>query len=145
MFDYLRFQWELSKIQRADLKKFRKYEDWIKEAKAKKDSAGEIETLEYERNMDGIDSADEIRRLHSRYYTRQAARMLIPLPDASDKTMWEHVPPNRVYCTEQGIMHIRSIVRAERKARLEMFLMWVPGVVGLLGGAIGLASILMRK
>lgn len=145
MFDYLRFRWELSKIQRADRKAYRKYSAWIKEAKARKASIEEIETLEYERNMDAIDSADEIRRLHSRYYFRQSARLLIPLPDAADKTMWEHAPPNRVYFTEQGIMHIRAVIRAERKARLEMFLMWVPGVVGLLGAAIGLAAVLVRK
>jgi hypothetical protein len=117
----------------------------LEKAKARNASRGEIETLEYERAMDGMDSSDEIRRLHSRYYFRQAARMLIPLPDSKDKELWEHEPPNRVYLTERGIVHMRSAIRAERKARLEMFLMWVPGVVGLLGTAIGLAAILTGK
>ena len=47
--------------------------------------------------------------------------------------------------TEKGVIRVRSIVRAEHKANLEIFLMWVPGVVGLIGAAIGLASILIRK
>jgi hypothetical protein len=145
MFDYVKFRWRLHWHERDDRETDRKYVAWLKKAKAQNAPKSEIETLEYERNMDGMNSADEVRKLHSRYYCLQAARMLIPLPDLMDKEMWEHESPNRICLTEKGVMHVRSIVRAERKVNLEIFLMWVPGVVGLIGAAIGLASILIRK
>jgi hypothetical protein len=145
MFEYLSFRWDLWRIERADRKVYKKYTAYIEKAKVKNASKDEIGTLEYERAIDGMEYADEIRKLHSRYYCSQAARMLIPTPDTEDKTMWEQESTRRFYLTEKGIMHVRSLVRAERKARLEMFVMWVPGVVGLIGAGIGLASILMKK
>jgi hypothetical protein len=44
-----------------------------------------------------------------------------------------------------GINELRSAIRAEKKARVERFLMWAPGITGILGAAIGLAAILIGK
>jgi hypothetical protein len=85
MFDYLKFRFTLSRIERADRKIDRKHRAVIKKARAQNASKDEIETLEYEPAMDGIDSAAEIRKLHSRYYSRQAARMLIPIGRDDDE------------------------------------------------------------
>ena len=56
--------------------------------------------------------------------------------------MWEKDDPNHVFLTERGINHMRALVRGERKAQADLFLMWMPGVVGILGALIGLAAIL---
>jgi hypothetical protein len=145
MLDYLHFRWELFWLQRADRRLYRKATAVIKAAKAKKRPKDELELLEYDRAMDTFHYEDEIRKLHSRYLCVQAARLIVPRPDMEDETMWQEEGPKQTHLTELGVNHMRTAIRAERKARLEMFLMWVPGVVGILGAAIGLASILMRK
>jgi hypothetical protein len=78
-------------------------------------------------------------------YVRKTSRLLLPLPATSDETMWEKEGANYIYLTEHGINHLRAAIRVERKARVELFLMWMPGVVGILGALIGLAAILMQK
>ena len=59
--------------------------------------------------------------------------------------MWEKEDPNDVFFTERGINHMRALVRAERKAQADLSLMWMPGVVGILGALIGLAAILTGR
>ena len=63
----------------------------------------------------------------------------------NDDEMWESDGPNRFFITEHGIDHMRAAIRAERKARVELFLMWMPGVVGILGALIGLVAVLTSK
>jgi hypothetical protein len=145
MLDYLRFRWELFGLQRTDRKSGRKNAAAIKAAKLRKSPKDEIGLLEYEGVMDGWHYQDEIRKLHSRYLSGQAARLLIPRPDLRDEIMWEKEGPNYIFLTEHGVNHMRAAIRAERKARLEMFLMWVPGIVGILGTLIGLVAILTGK
>jgi hypothetical protein len=144
VFAYLRFRWDLWQLEREQRKIGKKYEAMIKDANARKLSVGEIDTIEYEGTVDSLEFQENIWKLHSRYLCRQAARVLLPTPDLDNKEMWEHEPPNRVYLTEKGINHTRAAIRAERKARAEMFLMYVPGIVGILGTLIGLTSILVK-
>jgi hypothetical protein len=65
--------------------------------------------------------------------------------------MWVH-DGDRHFLTPAGFAQLRAAIRAERKARAEetkaradLFAMWVPGIVGILGALIGLASILVGK
>ena len=109
----------------------------LKIAKADKAPPDKIQELEYDAASEGWYFGDEIRKLHSKYLCRLAARMLIPLPDLTDKEMWEHEPPHYVHLTERGINHIRTAIRAEKKARVELLLMWMPGVVGELCAEVG--------
>jgi hypothetical protein len=70
----------------------------------------------------------------------------VPVPSlgTSDGT-WDKDNEGYSYLSQIGINKLRADIRAERKARVELFLMWVPGVVGILGALIGLAAILMGK
>ena len=89
---------------------------------------------------------EEIARLHSEHLVHQAVRLFIPIPSIDDEAMWKKSnTTNQFFMTEQAINQLRVAIRAERKARTEVFLMWVPGVIGLLGAAIGLAAILVKK
>lgn len=145
MFNYLKFRWEVYRLERADRTAYRKNTDALNKARAKKASSDDIQLLEYERATDGWYFQDEIRKLHSRYLCIQAAKLIVPQPDLKDEAMWEKEGPNRIYLTERGINHLLTAIRAERKARAELFLMWAPGVTGLIGAAIGLATILVKK
>jgi hypothetical protein len=144
MLAHLRFRWELWRLERDQRSVGKKNEAKVLDAKKRKLSGDEIYVIENDAAGDYFHFQDEIRKLHSRYLWSQAARLLIPRPDLDDEEMWEHMPPNNVYLTEKGINHMRAAIRAERKGRAELFLMYVPGIVGILGALIGLTSILMK-
>jgi hypothetical protein len=103
--------------------------------------------------IDGItggSSAGVLRRriqeAQSEYLISEADRLLIPMPDWDDHNLWSvHADTDEHVLNRAGINELRSAIRLEKKARAERFLMWVPGIVGILGAAIGLASILIRK
>jgi hypothetical protein len=145
MFGYFGFRWELFRLERGMRQLGREGDARVAVAKSNNASAEEIHAIERDDAIEGFRFQDEIRQLHSRYICTQSAPLIIPRPDFKDETMWEKEGPNYIYLTEHGINHMRAAIRAERKARLEMFLMWVPGVVGILGTLIGLAAILTGK
>jgi hypothetical protein len=97
----------------------------------------------------GGSSADVLRwRLRealSDYLISEAYRLFIPLPDWDKQDKVGSGDTVKHVLTRDAINELRSAIRAEKKARVEQFLMWVPGIVGILGAAIGLASILIRK
>jgi hypothetical protein len=101
------------------------------------ESRGMADTCEYE---------DEIFRLHTRYLISGAHRLILPTPDRKNEELWrECIVLGRKTLSRKGIHELRTAIRAEKKARVERFLMWVPGVVGILGTLIGLASILTGR
>jgi hypothetical protein len=95
--------------------------------------------------QDWFQHQDDVRAAHSRFLVTKASEMILPIPNFEDKTMWRDDQMGRTCLTDLGTNALRAAVRTERKARLEMFLMWVPGVVGILGTLIGLAAILMGR
>jgi hypothetical protein len=144
VFPYLQFRKKLRRLERDQRSEEKAYEDKIAEAKrsgAKSDVIADV-------NQEGMSLyfhyQDEIQRLHSNYLVSQARRLFIPVPPLQDKTVWEHDMADRVYLNEQGINQLRAAIRAEKKARAEFVLMWVPGMVGVLGTLIGLASVLKK-
>jgi hypothetical protein len=145
MFDYLQLRWKLWKLARV----------WdgiegangarIEEAKKRKATRDELYEIDQESGRDYFEYQDDVRAAHTRYLLSKASHLILPIPEREEKTMWQDDHMGRTSLTELGINTVRSAVRAERKARLEMFLMWVPGIVGILGASIGLAAILMGK
>ena len=145
MFDYLRFRWKLGQLERDLRQTDNKYEADIKAARQRKASADDVDSIEHAQMSEHFLFRDEIQTLHSRYLSTQASRLIIPRPPLGDETMWEKDGLDRHILSEAGINHLRAAIRAERKARLELFLMWVPGVVGILGALIGLVAMLIGR
>jgi hypothetical protein len=145
MFDYLQLRWKLWKLARV----------WdgiegannarLAQAKEQKASRDDLREIDEESAHDYFEYQDDVRAAHSRFLVSRASQLIVPIPERADKTMWEDDKMGRTSLTELGINTVRAAVRAERKARLEMFLMWVPGVVGILGTLIGLAAVLGGK
>jgi hypothetical protein len=83
----------------------------------------------------------------SAYLVSEADRLLIPLPDWDDENSWTTFNTDTVehVLSRTGIDELRSKIRAEKKARADRFVMWVPGIVGILGALIGLAAILVGR
>jgi len=140
--DYLKFLWQLWRWQKQYIEDERRTEAAVAAAKARGCEASEIEEI-----WGGSDAQVlryRVRRAMSDYLIAEADRLLIPLPDKEDEKIWENIERYPTL-TQQGINEVRAEIRAERKARMELFVMWVPGVVGVLGALIGLASILVGK
>ena len=61
----------------------------------------------------------------------------------SGKDKWVEGTAVRRYLNEHGMSEVRAAIRAERKARAELIVMWVPmisGVAGLIGTFTGLVA-----
>jgi hypothetical protein len=145
MFDYLKLRWKLWKLARLWEGIEGANAQRREEAKKRGTDRDELNDIEQYAAQDWWQHQDDVRAAHSRFLVAKASEMILPIPKFDDKTMWKDDPMGRTTLTELGINTLRSAVRAERKARLEMFLMWVPGVVGILGTLIGLAAILSGK
>jgi len=145
MFGYLKLRWKLWKLRRVwdltdEANTSRKEE--AKKPKAPRDQLREIEQ---DGVLDYFEYQDSVRAAHTKYLLMTASQLIVPIPSPEEKAMWEESHAGRRDLTELGINTVRAAVRAERKARLEMFLMWVPGVVGILGALIGLVSVFFGK
>jgi hypothetical protein len=141
MIEYLRFRWRLWRWRRQYIEDERRTEAAVAAAKAR--GAGD-QIDEIWGGSDAPVLRYKVRRAMSDYLIAEADRLLIPLPDKGDEKIWEN-PERYPTLTKEGINQLRAMIRAERKARMELFVMWVPGVVGVLGALIGLASILVGK
>jgi hypothetical protein len=143
--EYLRFRWKLKQLENEDRRLEKKIDDKAEAAKKRNATSREIEELLGEAAHVSIHFEEEIQRLHSNYLLRQAHRRILPTPVFGKNDMWESNEAHDWYLTKEGIAKLRADIRAERKARVELFLMWVPGVVGILGTLVGLAAVLVRK
>jgi hypothetical protein len=145
--DYIQLRWKLWRTHRSWSKLDAKYTAALEEAKKRKAAKDEIESVEAEFHADYFDYCEQVETAHSQFLCKRASRLIIPLPKFDDSDMWEdfHDGSGRHHLTETGINALRAAIRAERKARLDMFLMWVPGIVGILGALIGLVSVLSGK
>jgi hypothetical protein len=147
MFRYLKWRWKIWRLERRCRAAEEGTERAIERARAQNAPPHEIDAII------GGSSADvlryKIREALSDYLISEAYRLFIPLPDwdKQDKIRESGAGYDAVkhVLTRDAINELRSAIRAEKKARAERFLMWVPGIVGILGAAIGLASILIRK
>jgi len=140
MFSYLKFHWQLWRWQRRYLEDEKGTEAAALAAKARGASEEEIE--EIWGGSDGPVLRYRVRRAMSDYLITEADRLLIPIPDTADEKIWENAERYPVL-TRQGINELRAAIRAERKARVELFVMWMPTVIGLVGALTGLVAVIL--
>ncbi len=142
MFAYIRFRRQLSKIKRRQKRDEHPIKAAITDAKTKEFPIDEIRKLESDYSHIQVQYLEEILRLHTEYLIRESSRLVVPYPATSEPGMWERDDEGYVRMTEAGISKLMADIRVEKRARLERVIMWMPGVVGILGALIGLASIL---
>jgi hypothetical protein len=141
---YLKFRrkvYQLEQELRAEEKASK-----IKIDKATKRGATADEIYELKNDYAGayFHFTDEIKAAHGSYVLAQARRLIVEVPSLKNKRYWEG--NDQTYTlTEEGVRYLRNAVRAERKARVELVVMWLPGVVGLVGTLIGLAAVLTGR
>jgi hypothetical protein len=139
---HILFQRKLSKIKRRQKRDEQPIKAALADAKTKEFPIDKISNLENDYGHIQVRYLDEILRLHTEHLIRVSNRLIVPYPAANEPGMWERDDEGYVRLTEAGIRKLRADIRAEERARLERVIMWMPGVVGILGALIGLAAIL---
>jgi hypothetical protein len=140
MLRYAQLRWKIWRLERRARTEREGTEKAVERARARNASSHEIEEI-IGGSSEGV-LLYKIREALSDYLISEAYRLFIPLPDWDEQTKGGSSDPAKYVLTRDAINGLRSAIRAEKKARTDRFLIWVPGVVGILGAAIGLASIL---
>jgi hypothetical protein len=144
MFRYLRLRWKISRLERRCRAEEEGTEKAVEAAMARNASPGEIEAITGG-SSEGV-LQRKIQEALSKYLISEANRLVIPVPDWDDHNLWSvNTDTDEHVLNRAGIDELRSAIRAEKKARTERLLMWVPGITGIIGAAIGLAAILVGK
>jgi hypothetical protein len=143
MFRYLRLRWKIWQLERRVRADREGTERAIERARARKAPPHEIDEI-FGGSSEGV-LLYKIRETLSDYLISEAYRLFIPLPDWDKQDKAGSSDTVKYVLTRDAINELRSAIRAEKKARVERFLMWVPGIVGILGALIGLVSLLKGK
>jgi hypothetical protein len=139
MIEYLRLQMKIWRLERAYAAEEKGTEKAVERAKAR-GAFGEIEGI-----LGGNHSfihRRKIREAQSDYLLSEADRLIVPVPDWNNPEMWDDDGERR-HLSREGLKQLRSDIRAEKKARAERLLIWVPAVVGIIGALTGLAAIVI--
>ncbi|MCH4878521.1 hypothetical protein EQV97_14125 [Pseudomonas sp. TMW22090] len=86
----------------------------------------------------------------TKYISRKADELHVPLPDRSDKSLWETVefdndPSQPKYLTQKGLVEARRLIREEQKAKREAIAFWVPIFFGSAGMITGIIAALKHS
>ncbi|MFK0309695.1 hypothetical protein ACIQUF_00480 [Pseudomonas sp. NPDC090233] len=139
MLSYIQYRMQLFRQAKAELKMELKRPPHTQEAY----DSGELDN--YYRQAE--DLFEWKRLIQTEYLRGKAERLLIPMPDLSDRTMydqveWDKDPKQPKYLTDLGLRTVRSAIREEQKHRRESVMFWFGIVFGLIGAVTGLISAL---
>lgn len=86
----------------------------------------------------------------TRYLKRRAEALHLPLPDRSDKSLWQRVdfdddPSEPKYLSQKGVMEAKKLIREEQKARRDAIAFWVPIFFGTGGMVMGIITALKHS
>lgn len=139
-------EWRRSLLDRA-------YAKDIAAAKVAKDK-DKVVSLESDHQFEIQMHEEEADLELTRYLTRQARRLHVPLPrykndDGSESGHW-HEGPLTYYrmLTTEGVAKLRDEIRREKKARHESKAVWIPWlstITGVIGAATGLIALLISS
>ncbi len=139
------FRWNLKRLQKREDKISIMYQADIDKARAAKDWNEEqtIVLIMYH-ETDLVKS--EIRQLQHNYVTKQAERLLLPVPRFSTKSPdWECLDiDGKWFLSQEVLARLGREVRHERRERLELAFLWPASLIGLIGGIAGIATAFFR-
>lgn len=139
-------EWHSSLLDRAFAKD-------IAAARAAKDPE-KVESLERDHQFEIQMHQEEIDLQLTRYLTRMARRLHVPLPrykndDGVDSADWYEGPISYYrMLTAEGVTKLRDEIRREMKARHESKALWIPwlsAITGAIGAATGLVALLINS
>lgn len=141
MIETIKYRWQLRKLNRKCDELSRFYAD--KEAESKNNNDKEM--VRAEAGSVIVPVMEEIDSLQTKRFCQLANRLLVPIPDRSNKEMWreKHYSYGRTL-TDKGIWEIKKLIRQEKRERREGFIVWLAALTGIVGAITGLAAILTR-
>jgi hypothetical protein len=144
MFRYITFRWKLWRIERRRNRKLISLitPHAISHLRGQNSELGPLTAAEINKVR------NEVILLHQRYLEWEAARLMIPPIDSSDQSNWEVYDPSlfgEQRMSTKGLNALRASIRSEKKARMEMFVMWLPSAIGMIGALTGLAAVLIGR
>jgi hypothetical protein len=90
-------------------------------------SRDEQEEIENRHHFDQKCAEDELQKLYHSYYVHAANRLRIPVPPQDNGGAWmESSISHGWYLTPEAMEALRAEIRAERKARRDEWLAWIP-------------------
>jgi hypothetical protein len=148
VFDGIKLRMALWKLEKSKAKTLKEYAKSVAEVRKRKGTAEEIYQIGSDENFEVTMIDEQIYLAHTNFLRSEANRLIIPIPDFSDKSRWDMSNTMGFgYLTAFGINELRTAIRAERKLRREALLMWLPAagaVTGLIGAMTGLIAVWSR-
>ncbi len=146
MWDWMRFRWQLSKLQRSLRRVDRIYEKHIQNAYRDKDSGQSADKIRQERHWETSLIDDEISILVTRYLLARANRKFLPNPSHDEgKGYWDESRQlGTRYLTSAGITELRRTLRAERADASGFWLSTLSTLIGIIGALTGLVALLLQ-
>jgi len=130
-------------LQYKNDKHYKRYKKDEEKAKKENKSKKELHELGHMNWLDSLVYDDEIMELNTRYLYSKAQKLLLPVPDYDDVTMWEESNiTGRRNLTNKGITTLRSAIRTEHHERRRGALTWVAALTGLIGALSGLVAVI---
>jgi hypothetical protein len=150
MFDWLRYRYRLSQLQRERREIRVRYEDEVRIAKQQNKSEEDISQLWVSTDKNLEEQQVQIFLIETNYLVSKSERLLIALPrideDQIDNEKWRWSPRlGQYYLTPEGMTEVRAAIRADKKERSEVARSWLPGLTGLIGVLIGLLAIILGR
>jgi hypothetical protein len=148
MFDWLRYQYQLSRLQ----KEGRALKKTLEHAAKQQISEHEVDQLLLSMRDDLQIHYEKTGILQTQYLTSLAEKLLIPVPQGSlplderGNDKWSTTRHGGfIYLNSDGIRELRVAIRADRRERLELIRSWLTGLTGLIGAIIGLLAIILKR
>lgn len=144
MLAYLKYRKNLHSLKKEVAKLENEYVE-IEKGYEGKDDQGHLSFLAYQQH--DLDMWIEYRK--TSYLKSKADSLLVPMPDESDALMYtsydfgDEMGTVKIL-TLNGIHHLRSKIRDEKKSKREVIAFYFTLCTGLIGAVIGLVSLLKK-
>ena len=137
------FWFKVRKQQKYSDALYKQYKEQELKAKKEKKSPQEIYDIGQIYSQESQIYDDEIMDLHTRYLYSKAQKLLLPIPDYNDESLWDTPNfSNRKHLTNKGITLLRSQIRKELHERRAGALTWLAALTGVIGALSGLVAII---
>lgn len=146
MIRHFKYRLKLAVLYRQSARLSAAYADDIRKAKNDGKTRQDIHSIESDSRFEADMLDEEIAILATDNLIEEARRRFIPIPPIDSNGMWEQCNKmsNRHVLTNQGISHIRSLLRTERKEHTELAMMVATVVTGIIGTITGLVAVIIK-
>jgi hypothetical protein len=140
MFDWLRYRYQLTMLQRA--RRYLQAQHHQEEIEAKKQNKSDLEIYDLYTKKE-MSIAHQIASVETLYLCTLAEKYILPAPPLEDFELDHDI--NEVYLKPEAMIQLRSQIRTEQKERSDLARSWLSGITGLIGVLIGLLAIILGR